>query len=191
MRWRERSAGDAIAGRLQRVYKFDDLVHYVIWKCPDATKLGATKLNKILWFADAIHYLRTGHPITAARYVKQQHGPMPQGFLKTRARLEKARAIAVAEGEFYGYPQTRFMALQRPNITAFTADEMVDEVIETIRDGHTATSISALTHDRVWEAAEIGEEMPLHAIYASKDAELTEEDVKWATEQCAKLGLTA
>jgi Antitoxin SocA-like, Panacea domain len=83
--------------------KFDDLVHYVIWKCPDATTLGATKLNKILWFADAIHYLRTGQPVTAARYVEQQHGPVPQGFLKTRRRREKARAIAVAEGEFYGY----------------------------------------------------------------------------------------
>jgi len=173
--------------------KFDDLVHYVIWKCPDATKLGATKLNKILWFADAIHYLRTGHPITAARYVKQQHGPVPQGFLKTRARLEKSRAIAVAEGDLYGYAQTHFHALKRADISGFTAEEisLVDEVIEIIRDGHTATSISALTHDRVWEAAEIGEEMPFHAIYASKDAELTEEDMEWATEQCGKLGLTA
>jgi hypothetical protein len=33
--------------------------------------------------------------------------------------------------------------------------------------------------------------MPFHAIYASKDAELTEEDAEWATEQCGKLGLTA
>jgi hypothetical protein len=173
--------------------KFDGLVHYVIWKCPDVTKLGATKLNKILWFADAIHYLRTGQPITAARYVKQQHGPVPKGFLKTRARLEKNGAIAIAEGEFYGYPQTRFMALRRPDISCFTADEisLVDEIIETIRDGHTATSISAMTHDRVWEAAAIGEEMPLHAIYAWKEGELTDEDMEWATEQCDKLGLTA
>lgn len=173
--------------------KFDDLVHYVIWKCPDATTLGATKLNKILWFADAIHYLQTGHPITAMRYVKQQHGPVPQGLMNTRARLEKDRAIAIAEGEFYGYPQTRFMALRRPNISGFTPDEisLIDDVIETIRDGHTATSISALTHDRVWEAADIGEEMPFQAIYPARDAELTEEDMEWATEQCEKLGLTA
>jgi hypothetical protein len=33
--------------------------HYVIARC-DPAKLGATKLNKVLWFADVIYYRRHG-----------------------------------------------------------------------------------------------------------------------------------
>ena len=52
------------------------VTHYVIKRC-DPAKLGATKLNKVLWFADVIYYRRHGRTITASdNYVKQQFGPV-------------------------------------------------------------------------------------------------------------------
>lgn len=37
--------------------KFKALVHYICWKVEDPRQLGATKLNKILWFSDVLTYL--------------------------------------------------------------------------------------------------------------------------------------
>ena len=47
--------------------KFKQLVHYVIWKAGKRDWFGATKLNKVLWFADARAYVLTGRPITGPR----------------------------------------------------------------------------------------------------------------------------
>ena len=51
------------------------LIHYIVWKCSDPTLLGATKLNKVLWYADAFAYMERGTPITGVTYVKRPFGP--------------------------------------------------------------------------------------------------------------------
>ena len=51
--------------------KFKQLVHYVIWN-GKRDWFGATKLNKVLWFADARAYVLTGRPITGATYIREE-----------------------------------------------------------------------------------------------------------------------
>ena len=41
-----------------------ELILYVAEKCQDDPKFGATKLNKILWWADFLAYAQHGTPIT-------------------------------------------------------------------------------------------------------------------------------
>ena len=48
--------------------KFKSLVHYICWRCADPTKLGAVKLNKVLWRADFKAYLELGESVTGATY---------------------------------------------------------------------------------------------------------------------------
>ena len=61
--------------------KFRSLVHYVCWRCADdPAKLGRVKLNKILWLTDFTSYYETGKPMTGARYVKRQFGPVPSAI---------------------------------------------------------------------------------------------------------------
>jgi hypothetical protein len=55
--------------------KFKALVHYIVASCDDPQRLGATKLNKVLWFADAFSYRATKNSITDETYVKRQRGP--------------------------------------------------------------------------------------------------------------------
>jgi hypothetical protein len=43
--------------------KFKDTVHYICGKCP-ADELGKVKLHKTLYFADMIHFVDTGTPLT-------------------------------------------------------------------------------------------------------------------------------
>jgi len=169
--------------------KFDALVHYVCAKCEDPSMLGATKLNKILWYSDTGAYLYFGKSITDATYVKQQFGPVPKDVLAAIGRLKNLGLIIEREAPFFGYPQKQFIALTRPDLALFSADEisLVDTVIEAVCRNHTASSISALTHDHIWEAAQIGEEIPLFATFASRPGELTESDVAWAKAEMARL----
>jgi hypothetical protein len=169
--------------------KFDALVHYICARCDAPAKLGATKLNKVLWYSDAAAYLSKGHSITGATYIKRQYGPVPKGIMAARQRLVLGRLIIERDGAFFGYPQTQFIALTDPDLSQFTADEIsiVDRIIEIVCNDHTATSISQLTHDQVWEAAQIGEEIPLYTVFASCPREITEDDLEWARAEMTRL----
>jgi hypothetical protein len=162
------------------------LAHYVIWRS-DPASLGAVKLNKILWFSDLEYYRLTGKSITGATvYTKLQFGPVPKGILQALDTLAAEDKIAISRENYYGRPKTMFMALSRPDLQAFHADEIavVDMIANVIQQKHTATSISELTHDALWAETEIGAEMPIGAAYVVP-GEITPEDMDWATEAFA------
>ena len=64
-----------------KAIKYKNLVHYICFKCPDPTILGATKLNKILYYSDFFYYLKYGKAITNDTYIKQSYGPVPYAIL--------------------------------------------------------------------------------------------------------------
>jgi hypothetical protein len=163
-------------------------VHYVCFRSPDPRRLGKTKLNKILYYADREAYLRTGDPITGERYVKHQYGPVSSHLDETLRGLEKDRLIAIADASGYNayvgasYAQKQFVALRRPDVSLFTAEEvsLIEQYVDVICNQHSARSISDMSHDVVWEAAEIGEEIPSVTAFLQPPAEITPADVAWA-----------
>lgn len=161
--------------------KFKNLVLYVCAKC-DPKELGSTKLNKLLWYSDMFSYLYLGKPITGETYIKRQFGPVPKDILNIIAEMEFERQIVTREAEIFGYGKKEYIALEKPSLASFTADEisMVDDLIKLICKGHTAKEISELSHDGIWKLAEIGEEIPYHAFLASKIGEIDQEDIEWA-----------
>jgi len=50
--------------------KLKEALHYVIARCNDPARLGAIRLNKIMWFSDCHAYRANGASITADAYVK-------------------------------------------------------------------------------------------------------------------------
>lgn len=166
--------------------KFTELVHYICHKS-DHDKLGAVKLNKILWFSDVLNFLGWGASITGETYIKRQRGPVPGHVLQTLEKLRNEGALSIAEKPMYGYTKREFVSLKEPNIDFFKAHEisLIDEVIETITNNHTATSISELTHDDIWEMAEIGEAIPYETIMVANLGEIDENDIAWANEMIA------
>jgi hypothetical protein len=168
--------------------KFKSLVHYICWKCADPTKLGAVKLNKVLWRTDFKAYLELGEPVTGATYVKRQFGPVPVSILSALRELQTEGNISIREVEYYDNPKKEFFALTRPDLSSFTADEvsLVDEAIEYVTEKHTARSISKESHDRIWELARIGEEIPYYTVF-SRASEITEDDIEWAKTKIAEL----
>lgn len=169
--------------------KFKSLVHYVCSKCADPSRLGATKLNKILWYAESLAFLNFGEPMTGARFVKRQFGPAPAAILPILDELVSEDALLVRDVSFYGFPKKEFISLKPPVLgDSFTADQIsiIDAVIEAICNEHTAKSIVSLSHDDIWEMASIGEDLPLYTSLAEQ-GEVTEEDVAWADEKIAAL----
>jgi hypothetical protein len=171
--------------------KLESVMHYIIWRCQDPTMLGATKLNKILFYADVCSYLETGESITGVSYIKRQFGPVPnqRDFFSARDRLVQDKKIAVTKDLYHGLSQYQFVALKKPDISMLSSDEVsiLDIMTEEICQRHPATSISEKTHNIIWEAAEIGEEIPLFAAFASRFGEITEEDVQWAKSEAKRL----
>ena len=161
--------------------RLDAIVHHVCAYIEDPSKLGATKLNKILWYSDVYSFIRTGETITHATYIKQKFGPVPRDIMASRNRLVSQGKIIEREAPFYGYAQTQFIALVKPDISMFSPDNIaiVDGVSSSISDDHSATSISNATHDEVWKCAEIGEEIPIWAILGSGLEEASQEDLVW------------
>ncbi len=164
--------------------KFKNLVHYVCSISPNPKVLGATKLNKILWYSELNSFLSLGKPITGAKFVKRQFGPVAKATLPVLENLRSEGAIVIIDTEYFGKPKKEYISLRKPDLSAFTADEVsiVAEVTKIICEKHTASSISAASHDDIWQMAEIGEEIPLSTVFAIR-GEVTEDDVAWADEK--------
>lgn len=161
--------------------KLKALVHYVIAKS-DSSRLGAIRLNKILWYVDTLSYRAEGASLTGGAYVKRQFGPVPKHILATLGELEHDNAIVIRNRERFGKPMRDYVALTDPDTSSLSPDELalVDEVRDEICYAHTAESISELSHDQVWDAANIGEEIPMWATLASTPGPVTAAVGAWA-----------
>jgi hypothetical protein len=142
--------------------KFKQLVQYIAWKAGKRDWFGATKLNKVLWFADARQFVLRGVSITGATYIREKYGLVPKQMMPIRDELEREGQISVLkEGNLI-----RIVSSTKPDLTTFKAEELqvVDYWIDHIDKDHTASSISEESHDYAWEIAKMGEELPLYAI---------------------------
>jgi len=170
--------------------KLAALVHYVCWRCKDdPSKLGAVKLNKILWLSDFIRYYAFGAPITGSRYVKRQYGPVPRAISPVLRELEERQLVLPRSVPFHGFAKTEFIVLQSPDTKIFQEEELklVDRMIEFVCEEHTAKSISEISHDHVWHAAEDGEEIPYFTVFALP-GEITDDEREWARMELEALG---
>lgn len=158
------------------------LVHYICWRLTnEPDKLGATKLNKMLWFIDTQAYLKLGMPISNAKYMKQTYGPVPVNINEIITQLCDAGIVSTSMGPFHYFLKARFSCLKEPESSVFSPEQLLimNEVIDDISNNHTAASISELSHNRAWSIAADNEEIPIYAILAEPD-EITDEDREWA-----------
>jgi len=167
--------------------KFKRLVHYIIWRTGNDEWFGATKLNKVLWFSDTEAFALTGKPITGATYIREKHGPVPKAFMPVREELRKEGVVRI----FRQGKVERSIADAAPDMRPFDLSEIaiVDWWIGHISTYHTASTISAKSHDYTWQIAAMGEELPMSAAFATRIREPNAEEVLWGKKVAAKLGL--
>ena len=168
--------------------KLSHVVHYICYQCrDDPSKLGATKLNKVLWFAEMFSYKHSGDPITGESYKKQKYGPVSTHLPQVLRGLESSRCLTIDSGE-EAFETTLYYSRKKPKEGILTEREMniINSQIEHICDEHTATSASEKSHDEMWKIAHMHEVLPYAAAVVSF-APVTEEMFEWARKEAAAL----
>ncbi len=170
--------------------KFVTLIHYICWRSEDG-ELGATKLNKVAWLADAWTFLKTGKSLTGETYVKQRFGPVPKHILPVIEQLKRKKDIAVKEPT-EPFMNREFFAPNPPDMSAFTDEERqrIDHAIAFCR-GYSAWGISCATHELLpWQVAALGEEIPMYAYLASTPGNITKDDKVWGNKVVKRVSKT-
>ena len=143
--------------------------------------LGATKLNKVLWFADCRHYARHGKSITGEKdYVRKPNGPCIGSFDAVVGKLEAENRIHEKYVLVGHHHRREFYSLQEPNVDLLTPAE-VDTLLSVAAEisRMTAAEASDLSHDELWEETPPYEVMPIAAGAVNVEP-LDIEDLDWA-----------
>lgn len=154
---------------------------YIAQKSADDPRFGATKLNKILYYADFIAFARLGAPITGVQYMKLAHGPAPRALVPVKREMIEAQDAEEIEMMYHGRQQVRLVAKRPPDLEIFTADQIaiVDEVIQSLRL-QTATEVSEMSHTLAWKIAGHKGAIPYPSVFLS-DQGANDADREWAS----------
>ena len=142
--------------------KFAELVLYVAERLRDDRAGGATKLNKVLFFAEFTHLRRHRAVISGCEFQKLVHGPAPRQLLPVRRRMIAAGEAELVTEDFLGRPQQRLVPQRPADRSVFTADELasIDDVLDQLAS-MTGTQVSDLSHQEPgWRLTEVGETIP-------------------------------
>jgi uncharacterized phage-associated protein len=173
--------------------KFTELIVYVAGRLHSDRSGGATKLNKVLFFADFAHVRRTGRPITGAVYQKLEHGPAARRLRPVRDELIGKGDAELHEEEFLGYQQHRLVPLRQADLTVFSDDELatIHKVLADL-DGLNARQVSDLSHDEAgWRLVEFGDDIPYEAALVGARQVSTPTSKRLEREAAERLGLVA
>jgi hypothetical protein len=102
--------------------KLKTVILYTCVKC-DPSRLGAVKLNKVLYYADMLRYAETGTPLTGATYRKLPFGPTCDQLNSTLAELVGEGAIEPRESQYFGYRKKEYISRRSPDIERMNVDE--------------------------------------------------------------------
>lgn len=171
--------------------KFKDAMHYVIANAGSHPGFGATKLYKILWFAECRMFTLYAKPIFNAEFIRQKHGPIPKLAMPLRDELSSDGRVRIWEDEFHSKRIWRFRSLKPPSIGRFSKEEMntLNYWIRHIDEDHTAESISEESHDYGWEIAKMGEVLPVYACLASRIRDPNPNELQHAQERLKRRGM--
>jgi uncharacterized phage-associated protein len=172
--------------------KLVELIVYVAGRLRDDRAGGATKLNKVLFFADFTHVRRHGRPITGAEYQKLPHGPAPRRLLPIRRELVTAGHADLVEEQFLGFTQHRLVPNRPADVSCFSDAELatIDAVLDDLA-GLTGTQVSDLSHEEAaWRHTESMGTIRYELALVPKEQIVTPTARRLAAEVAARYGIT-
>lgn len=167
--------------------KFKDAMHYVIALAGDHPGFGATKIYKVLWFAEGQIFMLHSHGIYNAEFVRKEHGPVPRLAMPIRQELANEGRVRIWQDRYHNRMQWRFKSLRPPSTARFAQSEIdaLRHWTTYVDEDHTAQSISEESHDYAWEIANMGEVLPIQAFLASRWRDPTDEELESARKRYA------
>jgi hypothetical protein len=161
--------------------KFKELILFICGSC-EPSRLGAVKLHKILYLADMLRFAFEGRAITGSIYVKREFGPTSRHLLSALKELRRENAIRVGSSIYFRFRKATYLPQREPDMSLFTEEEiaLVRDVVDFVANHNTAKTISEFSHNRAWEMAEFGAEIPYHTAFALFPSEISDETIEWA-----------
>lgn len=150
-----------------QVKKFRNVLLYILERCAGKPNVGETVLYKLLYFTDFNYYELYEEHLTGAKYRKLPYGPVPKRFDSIINQMIAKRQLQRVKSSFHGFPQTRYLPLEKADLTELKASEkeVIDRVIEQMSDW-SATAISNYSHkDMPWLASKVGEEINYELVF--------------------------
>jgi transcriptional regulator with XRE-family HTH domain len=150
---------ERIAVPTLQLAKFKNVLLYILERCAGKPNVGETVLYKLLYFSDFNYYELYEEHLTGATYRKLPHGPVPLKFDAIIGQMIKKGELQRVKTAYQGYPQTRYLPLEKADLTALRASEkdVIDKVIQHMSDWN-AAAISNYSHkDMPWLASKDGE----------------------------------
>jgi len=126
--------------------KLKNMILYLVKRLDGVLK---TKLNKLLWYCDFLHFKETSVSITGAQYVRLPYGPVPDNYERIIGVMQP-ELLDKGEVDFdteKGIVGERFIALVEPDKSIFSEEEIqvMNFVADTFRD-YTSTDIKNKSH---------------------------------------------
>ena len=150
-----------------QVNKFKNVLLYILERCAGKPNVGETVLYKLLYFSDFNYYELYEEHLTGAKYRKLPYGPVPQKLDTIIGQMIEKGLLQRVKTEYHGYPQTRYLPLEKADLTELKASEkdIIDRVIEQMSDW-SAAAISNYSHkDMPWLASKEGEEINYELVF--------------------------
>lgn len=144
-----------------QISKFKNILLYILERCAGKPNVGETVLYKLLYFSDFNYYELYEEHLTGATYRKLPYGPVPQKLDTIIGQMIEKGQLQRVKTEYHGYPQTRYLPLEKADLTELKASEkeIIDRVIEQMSDW-SAAMLSNYSHDdKPWKASKDGEEI--------------------------------
>ena len=143
--------------------------------------LNLTKLSKLLYFLDFMHFKQTGYPSIGLEYYSFRRGPVPRDFwLEVKDGNvpedfgDKVALISRVDEVDPSYKEVEFRATSQPDLSIFTPREkkILDELADIYRDAK-AWQISEVSHipRGPWDITfkESGDNCPIDYLLAIDD----------------------
>lgn len=153
-------------------------IHFICFTA-EGLPLGATRLNKILWFAEKDSFLHTLRPMLGLSFVKGPYGPLPPDAALACKALADDGAISFESRDYGSYSYKEIHSRRAPNTSLLTEDELVAlrDLTWEICTEYSARSISDLTHNAIYHMLSMGEEYPLELALAERARPATKEEI--------------
>ncbi len=139
--------------------KLRNVLLYILERCAGKPNVGETVLYKLLYFSDFNYYEKYEEHLTGSQYRKLPYGPVPQMLDSLIGQMIENGQLHRIKTEYHGYPQTRYIPLEKADLAIMSAaeKEVIDQVIDRFSDW-SAAAIGEYSHkDMPWKASEEGE----------------------------------
>lgn len=141
--------------------KLRQVLLYISEQVGAKPNVGATVINKLLYFIDFDYYEKYGKSITGLSYIRNHFGPTAHMPTITEAveQMVDSKELDVVETPYFNHTQKKYLPRKHADLTELNAQELAHINAELEKLGNmSAAELSDLSHkDMPWLATKPGE----------------------------------